>query len=92
MEAVMSGMSGKLLSIAVILLPSLALAENTGPAGDHVTREVEAMQRDGRWEKLLAEGRANKQAFEILRQAEQRMQQPAITYSRTGSIRPLQPR
>ena len=88
----MSGMSGKLLSIAVILLPSLALAESTGPAGDRVSREVEAMQRDGRWEKLLAEGWANKQAFELSRQAEQRMQQPAITYSRTGSIRPLRPR
>jgi hypothetical protein len=78
--------------MAAILLPGLALAENTGPAGDHVTREVEAMQRDGRWEQLLAEGRANKQAFEILRQAEQRMQQPTTSYSRTGSIRPLRPR
>jgi hypothetical protein len=74
--------------MAAILLPSLALAESTGPAGDRVSREVEAMQRDGRWEKLLAEGRANKQAFELSRQAGQQMQQPAITYSRTGSIRP----
>jgi hypothetical protein len=27
-----------------------------------------------------------------LRQAEQRMQQPTTSYSRTGSIRPLRPR
>jgi hypothetical protein len=78
--------------IAVMLLPGLALAESTGPAGDRVSREVEAMQRDGRWEQLLAEGRANKQAFEISRQAEQRMQQPTTSYSRTGSIRPLRPK
>jgi hypothetical protein len=36
-----------------------------------VQREVEAMQRDGRWEKLLAEGRANRLAFEAMRQAEE---------------------
>jgi hypothetical protein len=77
--------------IAVMLLPNFALAENTGPAGDRVSREVEAMQRDGRWEQLLAEGRANKQAFEILREAGQQMRQPPIAYSRTGSIRPLRP-
>jgi len=82
-------MSRILLLTAVTLLPNLALAENTGPAGDRVSREVEVMQRDGRWERLLAEGRANKQVFEVSRQAEQRVQQPATTYSRTGSIRPL---
>ncbi len=82
-------MSRILLLTAMIMFPSLALAENTGPSGDRVSREVEAMQRDGRWEQLLAEGRRNKQAFEISRQAEQRMQQPALVYSRTGSIRTL---
>jgi hypothetical protein len=74
--------------MAAILLPGFALAESTGPAGDRVSREVEAMQRDGRWEQLLAEGRANKQALELSRQAGQPMQQPTTSYSRTGSIRP----
>jgi hypothetical protein len=41
-------MSKILLLPAIILLPSLALAENTGPAGNRVSREVEAMQREGR--------------------------------------------
>ncbi len=79
----------KLLIITTALLwHSLALAENTGPSGDLVLRQVEALQRDGRWEQLLAEGRTNKQAFEISRQEVERMQQPATTYARKRAIRP----
>jgi hypothetical protein len=60
----------------LVLLPGLALAQSAGDRGPgagtdlyKVRREVEAMQRDGRWEKLLAEGAANRQAFEASRQA-----------------------
>jgi hypothetical protein len=54
-----------------------------GPAGDKVTRDVEAMQRDGRWERAIAEGRANRLAFEALRQAQARISQPATRYTGT---------
>ena len=70
-----------LLTLPLLVVPGLASAENMGPAGDRVTREVEAMQRDGRWERAIAEGRANKQAFEALRQAQARVSQPAIRYT-----------
>ncbi len=36
-----------------------------------VNRQVEAMQQDGRWAQAIAEGQANKQAFEELQQASQ---------------------
>jgi hypothetical protein len=66
-----------LLALPLVLLPSLAFAQRSsgGPGSGtdltKVQREVEAMQRDGRWEKLLAEGRANRLAFEAMRQAEE---------------------
>jgi hypothetical protein len=60
----------------LVLLTGPALAQSAGDRGPgggsdlyRVTREVEAMQRDGRWEKLLAEGAANRQASEASRQA-----------------------
>jgi hypothetical protein len=43
-----------------------------------VQREVEAMQRDGRWQKLMADGQANKRAFEAMTQAEQQAQPRVI--------------
>src|SRR5918997_988102 len=70
-----------LLTLPLLVLPGLASAENMGPAGDRVTREVEAMMRDGRWERTIAEGRANRQAFEALRQAQARFSQPATRYT-----------
>ena len=72
-----------LLTLPLLVLPGLASAENMGPAGDRVTREVEAMMRDGRWERTIAEGRANRLAFEALRQAQARLSQPATRYTGT---------
>ena len=70
-----------LLSVLVLMiLPGSALAEPGGGSDlDRVRREVEAMQFDGRWERLVAEGRANKQAFDGLRQREQSVQEPTAT-------------
>jgi hypothetical protein len=76
-----------LLTLPLLVLPGFALAENMGPAGDRITREVEAMMRDGRWERTIAEGRANKQAFEALRQAQARVSQPAIRYTTSDGAR-----
>jgi len=81
-------MSKKLLvSIAFALIPGLAFAQGSGTDRDRVTREIELMQRDGRWERLRAEGQANREAFERLRQADQgeQLSQPPTAY---GSIRP----
>jgi hypothetical protein len=72
-----------LLILPLLLLPGLASAENMGPAGDKITRDVEAMMKDGRWERTIAEGRANRLAFEALRQAENRVRQPATGYTAT---------
>jgi hypothetical protein len=52
-----------------------------------VNREVEAMMRDGRWERAIAEGRANKQAFEALREAQARVLQPATRYTASDVAR-----
>ena len=59
-------------ALGLATLSGAALAEPGGGGDlDRVRRGVEAMQRDGRWEQAIAEGRANKQAFEELRQANQ---------------------
>jgi hypothetical protein len=76
-----------LLTLPFLVLPGLASAENMGPAGDKVTRDVEAMMRDGRWERTLAEGRANRLAFEALRQAQGRISQPATRYTASDAAR-----
>ena len=60
-----------LVALCLVSLPGLAMAKGSGTDRDRVNREVEAMQRDGRWERAIAEGRANKQALEELRQANQ---------------------
>ncbi len=65
-----------LVALGLVSLPGLALAEKgTGTDRDQVLRDVEAMQRDGSWEKAIAEGRANREAFE----AQQRRQAPGAT-------------
>ena len=70
--------------LAFMILPDLAWAEPGGGGDlDRVRREVETMRQDGRWDRLLAESRANKQAFEGQRQAEQ----SARSATATGSIR-----
>ena len=71
-------------ALVLMVLPSSALAEPGGGSDlDRVRRDVEAMQRDGRWGRLVAEGRANKQAFDELRQRSQ----PILAPTATGSIR-----
>jgi hypothetical protein len=45
------------------------------------------MQRDGRWERAIAEGRANRQAFEALRQTQARVSQPASQYAASDDAR-----
>jgi hypothetical protein len=59
MESVMT--KKLLLALPFVLLPNVAFAEpGSGTDLYRVHREVEAMQRDGRWERLLAEGQANR--------------------------------
>jgi hypothetical protein len=71
-----------LLTLPLLVLPGVALAEMGGDTDrERVRLEVEAMMRDGRWERAIAEGRANKQAFEALRQAQDRMRQPETRYT-----------
>jgi hypothetical protein len=74
----------------LLALPNLAQAQaasdrSPGSGTDlyKVNREVEAMQRDGRWDQLIAEGRANRLAFEAARQAESSAP-PAVP----GTLRP----
>lgn len=57
-------MTGKLILAALlVLVPGFASAEpGSGSDLHRVNRAVEAMQRDGRWDRLIAEGQANKQA------------------------------
>lgn len=73
-----------LVALSVVLLPEVAFAEGSNSDRDRVRREVEAMQRDGRWERAMADGRANRQAFEALL----RRQQPATRYTATEPTRP----
>ena len=77
------------LTLPLVLLPGLALAEGPGSGTDlpKVQREVESMQRDGRWQKLLAEGQANKHAFEAMKQAEQQTQ-PRVIFRADSPTRP----
>ena len=74
-------MFGKLLlTLPLLLIPGTALAEMGGGTDrDRVNHEVEIMMQDGRWERAIAEGRANRQAFEALRQAQNR--QPTTRYT-----------
>jgi len=59
-------------ALGLVTLSGAALAEpGSGTDRGQVNRQVEAMQQDGRWAQAIAEGRANKQAFEELRQANQ---------------------
>lgn len=67
-----------LVVLSLVFLPGLALAEKgSGTDRDEVLREVEAMQRNGSWEKAIAEGRANREAFEAQQRALQGGQAPA---------------
>jgi Spy/CpxP family protein refolding chaperone len=76
------------LALGVALTPAAALAER-GSTDTFVPQFTELsykMMRDGQIQRLMEEGRANKAAFEALKQRElqqQSLQQP--TY--TGSVR-----
>ena len=71
-----------LLTLPLLVIPGVARAEMGGGTDrDRVNLQVEAMMRDGRWERAVAEGRANRQAFEALRQAQARFSQPATRYT-----------
>jgi hypothetical protein len=65
------------LTLPFLLWPALALAQsapsptditNKGPGSgtdrERVRRDMDAMQRNGHWAEAMAEGRANKQAFD----------------------------
>ena len=57
-----------LIALLLVVLPSMASAEpGSGTDLYRLNREVEAMMRDGRWQRLLEEGQANKRAFDRLR-------------------------
>jgi hypothetical protein len=82
-------MTRTLITLSLILLPSIASAQDrSGPGSGtdlyRVQREWEAIMRDGRYERLLREGQANKQAFDRLRQLDS---EPAAT----GSTRRRRP-
>ncbi|HEY8381127.1 MAG TPA: hypothetical protein VIL09_03150 [Microvirga sp.] len=68
-------MKSVLFALALTILPGAALAQSSAGPGSgtdlqRVQREMEQMMRDGRYQRLLDEGRANKEAFERLRQQE----------------------
>jgi hypothetical protein len=76
------------LTLPRLVLPGVALAEMGGGTDrDRFNQEVEAMMRDGRWERAIAEGRANRQAFEAPRQDQGRLRQPATRYTDTETAR-----
>jgi hypothetical protein len=77
---------------AILAFAFLTGAASAEPGGrgdlDQVRREVEAMQRDGRWDRLIAEGQANKQASQAPQQATQPVRAP--TTGRSSRARPRQ--
>lgn len=78
-------MNNKLVLAALLAaIPSSAFADPGGGTDMFkVNREIEAMTRDGRWDRLLAEGVANKKAFDDLKAREATgATQPANGYAR----------
>jgi hypothetical protein len=74
------------LALGVALTPAAALAERPDTLVPQFTELSSKMMRDGQIQRLMEEGRANKAAFEALKQQElqqRSLQQP--TY--TGSLR-----
>jgi hypothetical protein len=67
------------LFLAIVMSsPALALGQGGGTDMFKVRRQIEAMQQDGRYQRLLEEGRANRLAFERLKQSES---DPAAAWS-----------
>ena len=77
-----------LFALPLILLPNLAFAEGPGSGTDlpKVQREVEAMQRDGLRQKLMADGQANKR-IEAMTPAEQQAQ-PRVIFMASSQTHP----
>ena len=74
------------LTLGVALTPAAALAERPNTFVTEFSEMSYKMMRDGQIQRLMEEGRANKAAFEALKQQElqqRSLQQP--TY--TGSVR-----
>ena len=74
------------LTLGVALIPAAAHAERPNTLVPQFTEMSYEMMRDGRIQRAIEEGRANKAAFEALKQQElqqRSLQQP--TY--TGSVR-----
>lgn len=70
-----------LLTLPLLIILGTALAEmGGGKDRDRVSQQVEAVRQDGRWERTVAEGRANRHAFKALRQAQAQISQPATGY------------
>ncbi len=72
-----------ILGLCAAFVPVAALAE-TGGKDSYLSQFTElsyAMTRDGRLQRAIAEGRANKAAFDALRQreAQQTFQEPTAT-------------
>ncbi len=64
-----------LIALSLVVFPSIAFAQSTAGPGSgtdlyRVQREWEAIMRDGRYQQLLQDGQANKQAFDQLRQSD----------------------
>jgi hypothetical protein len=75
--------SSLILALLLGAASSPALAQQGADSRAHqFVLESYAMKRDGRLERLMEEGRANKAAFEALKQRE--LQEPTAT----GSVRP----
>ena len=59
-----------LFALSLAVLPSMASAQpGSGTDFHSVSREVDEMMRDGRWQRLLDESQASRQAAERSRQS-----------------------
>ncbi len=57
-----------LVALSLAVLPSMASAQpGSGTDFHRVNREVDEMMQDGRWQRLLDESQANRQAAERVR-------------------------
>jgi hypothetical protein len=83
-----------LLSVLFFSIAGVAQAQQSGPGPGsgsdmyRVMREEQAMQRDGRYERLMEEARANKEAFDRLKQAGSEPTAVGSIAPASGSARP----
>ena len=72
-----------LIALTLAALPSLAAAQpGSGTDLYRVQREWEQMMRDGRYQRLLEEGRANREAYERQRALETQTESTGSTQPR----------